>query len=65
MVDLEGKGLEETDVDVHEFFIVKVEVKLNQLVQKWVTQNIVYKFTSKNVHFLVLVLMFCMKMLEV
>ena len=41
IVDLEGQGLEKRDVDIHQFLIVEVEIERDELIQEWVTQNII------------------------
>ena len=41
LIQQQSKRLNERHIDIHQFFVIKVEVKLNQFVQKWMTEDIV------------------------
>lgn len=41
LIEQQSQGLDERHVNVHQFLIVKVKIEFNELVQKWMAQNII------------------------
>ena len=65
IVDLNGKGLQEWNINVHEFLIVEVEVKGYEFIQEWVTEYVIYRDIQSQLYELYLKLTFLGHLLNV